>query len=443
MEEEDEESSAIDVRDKELLERVRRLQVLVGRLLDRIPSVSLAEVEPECRKLMRDLALVAREYTSKVSAEQAEIFNADSLLRRMANSARKFIGASARLHGRAVATKDDVHCAWLMLSYKLEAVKWLCGQCARIRPLGSRAKQVSKALRKKEARWAELLDKFGGCAGVKAEEIATELEVTVKTVQQELRGRGLFPSGGRYDIPTFAEYQAKAAAEPAQDAGVEAARFGDESDDEEPDDDEDDEEEEEAPEPVHFDDCLPELPQELTPLVETLAVLKEVDIEEMAEREEEEEWEPAYDGQLSPSEQIDLARGGAVEHLKALVFQEQAVVSVPLTLELMVGQLRGTVYGAVMTQVVWQAVMKCLGGGSWLERAKLALVVLVQSGLPDVRRQLCFEMKYGTGVKAPPEVRAAVEAAVARLAFYEEREREAERAASAEEEAAQRRSGWS
>ncbi len=183
------------------------LKLLIARLKDRIPRVDVRPVESQVRQLAQDLTLLSEEYTSQITGSQEDSFRGDSLLRRMANSAAKFIAASARLHNRSQATEEDVQCAWKMISFKLEVVKWFGGQVDRVRPLGPREQQVENARDQRQKRWLQILEDFGGSEGISADDIAEALECSLNIVQQELRTRGLRPKKGRYTIPTAAQYE--------------------------------------------------------------------------------------------------------------------------------------------------------------------------------------------------------------------------------------------
>ncbi len=375
--------------------RTAELKLLLARILDRIPTVSLAEVELEARQLMRDLALVTREYTSEVTGPQQETFNADSLLRRMANSARKFIGASARLNGRSVATVEDVECAWRMLSYKLEVLKFLCGQAERIRPLGSRERQVKKALKMKDRRWSAIIEGYGGCTDVTAEEIADALGYSVKTIQQELRSRGILPKTGRYTIPTWEQYD-KWVQEHGEQDPMKAAVELREGEDEEPDADIDDEDEDEE-EPIK--DCLPQVSEKAEPFVEA--------VNEVARDEDR------------ASEQRTITN-----LICNIAFKENGGMP---NYQMAVSGLFYTVLGMYeksdpdqqrrLPLGTFDAVVKPLLSPVWAERSKQMMSLYLASDLPSIESRL-RGMLEENGSAIPPEVREVAEAVIARLSRW-------------------------
>src|SRR5581483_2139394 len=98
--------------------RERELKLLVARLMERFPHVELCGVRGEIEQVVEHAATLMRSWASKMSPQDQRDFDVDMLLRRMANSIRKLVGASARLSGRGEATADDVRCAWRMLGFK-------------------------------------------------------------------------------------------------------------------------------------------------------------------------------------------------------------------------------------------------------------------------------------------------------------------------------------
>ena len=330
----------------------------------------------------------------------------------MTNSARKFIGASARLGGRTVANRDDIACAWEMLNYKLEAVKWLCGEAARIRPLGSRERQVKKALRKKDKRFGQIVESFGGCEGVTPEQIAEALGFTVRTIQQELRERGIFPRGGRYDVPMTEGYEELR----ARQAAGEAEDEGDEADDEEPDDLDDDEEPEERG-PIVWNDGLPVVPEILAPFQEGLDQMVAAAADEEP-REEEFEDETAARVEKAKEE----AKRASI-HLGNLIFREKGTVggaayTVNALLQVVQSGTWELECGMEVSGEVMAAVRAELGHADWTTRAKMALMLYVESQFADQQFEWTIERLLEEDPRLPEGLKDALRAALKRLEYY-------------------------
>src|SRR5207253_1101839 len=102
-----------------LKERERTLKLLVARLIDRFEEVSFDGMEPELDRLMADVDAVIHGFSARMDEEQQQLFDCDGLLKRMANSIRKLVSASARLDGRDHIIQADIDTAWEMLSFKL------------------------------------------------------------------------------------------------------------------------------------------------------------------------------------------------------------------------------------------------------------------------------------------------------------------------------------
>lgn len=192
--------------DRERAARERKLKLLVARLGDRLPDVDTDPVREPLGDLMDQLILVLRDVCAPRNS-RGQSLDTDGLLRRMANGVRKFVGASARLSGRAEASAADVEVAWRMLSFKIETLRYLCGDEERVRPLKPRAEQVERAERGGEARWLELMHRFGGGPPATLAELAQALGCGTKLLRREIAARGYAAENGRYRIPTYEEYE--------------------------------------------------------------------------------------------------------------------------------------------------------------------------------------------------------------------------------------------
>lgn len=184
--------------DVERYERTGALKVLVARLLDRFPQVDMTPIEEQVGQLTADAIAVLRDVSAPARDSGVEV---DGLLRRLANTVRKLVGAAARLDGRGVANRSDLEIVWKMVSYKLEVVRYLCGEAARVTPLGRREEVVRKAERAREQRWRDIAARFGGLR-IGAAQLGELLGYGEKLVRRELRQRGLVEQGGLFDIPT-------------------------------------------------------------------------------------------------------------------------------------------------------------------------------------------------------------------------------------------------
>lgn len=189
----------------ELAARTRRLKVLIAHLIDRAPVVSLEQVGPELDALVENISAVLRSDTARLTGLAHQGFEGDSQLRRMANTIKKLVAASARLRGRTEATAEDVKCAEEMVNLKLEVLRWLCSDEARIIYQGTLKEQAERARREEEARFAVYLERFGGQT-VTAAQLADELGFTDRTVRRDLRKRGIRPEQGRYTLPELEDY---------------------------------------------------------------------------------------------------------------------------------------------------------------------------------------------------------------------------------------------
>jgi hypothetical protein len=188
--------------------RRRALQVLVARLRERISWVDIGPVSEQMGQAMRDCIRLVREYTGQVTGPMQHLFSAESLYRRMANTLQKLVAAAARLDGRNRAEERDVATAWDMLGFKLEVIRWVCGEAQRVVPLGTRKGSVQRSMAAQAARWKLVLKEFGGKDPVTAEPIALSLRCSTDLVEEELREKGLVDKHGFYTIPTEVEWEA-------------------------------------------------------------------------------------------------------------------------------------------------------------------------------------------------------------------------------------------
>lgn len=374
--------------------RTRALKLLVARLLDRFPEVDMSAVEEEVGKLTGDLIDVMREFTAhNQNGEQG--MDTDGLVRRLANSVRKLIGASARLDGRGAANRQDIECVWKLLSYKLEVVRFLCSEQSRVQPLGRREDVVRKAERAREQRWQEIAARFGGLA-VSAAQVAALLGYNEKQVRRELRQRGLAERGGVFQVPTQVEWQEAvrqarlaeltggppAAATVSTPAPAAAAAAGEDQDYAEAGPEEPDGEPE-------FDDCLPEVPAAFEPILEGLGQIQEE------------------------------LHGEAFRRLMTVV-QEEAVTPMK---ELMLDGLRDLMPPGTVRMAEYEAWMKWVLHPEWEVRALAVLSTYVNSGLPDRERALRDLLEDHP--ELPDRIKEGIGAAAARLRWYWEREKRA------------------
>jgi len=117
--------------------------------------------------------------------------------------------ASARLDGRAVATENDVDIALSMAGFKLEVVKWVCGEAPAITPLGQFEHQYHQVMAMQEVRQQQMMDTFGGVGPVGAEQVAAALGTGRRTVERDLKQMGIGAAGGLYQVPTVLEHEKK------------------------------------------------------------------------------------------------------------------------------------------------------------------------------------------------------------------------------------------
>jgi hypothetical protein len=185
--------------------RIRRLQLLIARAKERIPTVDVGPVADEAADTMLVLGVVMREYTAKIQGQSQESYDGDMLIRRMANTVRKILGALGRLHGRAYSTKGDLDRVWDLVTPKLEVVRWLCGEDDRIRPLGTRQEQLKLALWASEQRFQKMMELFGGQMK-SAEELAKALGCAEVAVLRDLSRRQIAPEGHLFPIPLQSEW---------------------------------------------------------------------------------------------------------------------------------------------------------------------------------------------------------------------------------------------
>lgn len=379
------------------------LKLLVARLKDRIPFVRLKPVEAQVRQLVRDLALVTREHTAKIIDEQDGNFAADSLLRRMANSVRKLLGASARLHNRDHATEADVECVWRMLGPKLEVVKWYAGESDRIRPQGTRRRQVDDAKRRKAERWAAILEHFGGLADVSSEELSNHLGFSTRSIQQELRDHGVRAVKGRYTIPTAEAYEEQVRTQGEPDLGKQAAILHedpsgggpiDEELDEQPEEWAEGEGDEESGEAVHvFEDSIQPAPPETAGLQAAFEGIVEDRYKDEAAKE-----------LLQLATQDGGSTGNAAYSANALM------ASLGVRSDRRAG-LAGGVEGRMRT---------LLGDADWVTRGRLAISIYAESTLPRHPQFLKWELREN-GDNIPKEVRRDLDAMLARMNFFSDR----------------------
>ena len=257
---------------------------------------------------------------------------------------------------------------------------------------------MRRALRNKELLWEQILEGYGTCAGLSAEDIAEGLGYSVRTIQQELRSRHIFPKQGRYDIPDFDEYERMEAAR-GEPAPEEEARLR-EAEDEEPEDLEDEEE----PEEHTFDDCLPEATELMAPFLDA--------IDEIAQDEDAKRGQEAVTTTL-----FDLATkedGGTRGHGHKI-----AVASLWQAVTLRYDR-RHEEDGMVLPSYTYQEMVGKLWNQPWLERSKVAMSIYLAADLPDRYFDL-EKMRDKEGDKLPPEIREVIDATLARLAFYRER----------------------
>jgi hypothetical protein len=185
--------------------RRRLLRLLVARLKERIPLVSMAKVAEEAEDMIEELGLLMREYTAKIQGLDQESYDGDVLIRRMANTVRKLAAALARLEGRDYVTSADLDKVWEMVIPKLEVVRWMCGPDAQLRPLGTREQQIKKALWASEQRFRQMMAQFGG-KKVSAEDLAKALGCAEVTVRRDLGRRRIQPEGNDYLIPYASDW---------------------------------------------------------------------------------------------------------------------------------------------------------------------------------------------------------------------------------------------
>ena len=186
------------------------VKLLIARLRERFPTVTLGKTRPLLKQLMKDLTLVIRQAAARLSGAALRTFDADGLFRRMANSVRKLLGATARLKGRGHVEPADIEEVWELLQGKLEVIQWITGQSRRLQFLGKRADVVKAARDASDARFHQILAACGG-QSVGAEAIAKAVGIDVKVAQRELWDRGFKAAHGLYELPTQLVYAAQQA----------------------------------------------------------------------------------------------------------------------------------------------------------------------------------------------------------------------------------------
>ena len=121
-------------------------------------------------------------------------------MRRLANTARKLVGAAARLRGSGVASVGDVELAEEMLKMKLEVLRWLYGETPRVVPIVGLSREKKQADRNKTMRYRYIMQQFGGHE-VTLEQLTQYLGYSERTLRRELREQGGLPCrrsrGGR------------------------------------------------------------------------------------------------------------------------------------------------------------------------------------------------------------------------------------------------------
>lgn len=174
----------------------RQVKLLVARLRDRFPQVDLspAGVQEEMQRRLEEVAIVLHEAASHGAGEDLGV---DAMLRRLANTLRKAVGAEARLHGRGTAGAADVTRAFEVVQLKVRA---LCGLHREGgEPLLSWERLVLEARARKEAREQLIEEHFLGREAT-AQEIAAALGLSLVQVERYLLARGRLLDDGRYRV---------------------------------------------------------------------------------------------------------------------------------------------------------------------------------------------------------------------------------------------------
>ncbi len=380
---------------EEAARRTRSLKRLVACVLERFAVVDLDPVADLMEELMSKVGMVLREYTGRLGT-----YHADSLLRRMANTARKLVGALSRADGRGVATAADVDRAFDLLSLKMEVVRWVCGQTERIVPLPSQQKQLERAVRASNLRWHEIVWNFGGRTEVTAAEIATLVMCSEAMVRRELHKRGVMIQDGTYDLPTLAEVQAQAQAQPV--TPEEEVKEGIKATADEPPVQVEPEEPDAAPEGgAIFDDNLPDPPPVMLGVQEALVALPLASQHWYAEQ--------ILNVALfeEPEHQVDhQAMARFISHGLSAVNEQN--LDKPLTHEEREGLLAG------------------LSADEWISRGLFGLGLYIDTQMESMTWYLERFPKERPEVwaKMPPALKDGVDAVLRRLVRYEEAEKQ-------------------
>jgi len=154
---------------------------MMAVLRDRHPEVDLSDVqEPAAGALKRLLAPLAHCRTRD--------FDPAAFPRRMANSMKKLIAASARLHDRNVATEADVALAVEILEPKVDFIHRVATAVPDMNDQVSRRAAIRRQFGGGEASPQEVMDFLGAASR--------------STVMRDLRDIGVKSSYGKYRIPT-------------------------------------------------------------------------------------------------------------------------------------------------------------------------------------------------------------------------------------------------
>lgn len=158
----------------------RMLQVMMAVLRDRHPDVDLSGVQSSAAKELERLL-------APLGHCRTRDFDPAAFPRRMANSMKKLIAASARLHDRDVATEADVALAVEILEPKVDLIRRVATAVVDMNDQVSRRAAIRRQFGGGEASPQEVMDFLG--------------EVSRSTIMRDLRDIGVKSSYGKYGIP--------------------------------------------------------------------------------------------------------------------------------------------------------------------------------------------------------------------------------------------------
>ena len=160
-------------------EQRRRLQVLLALLRDHYPHVDLSPVTAQMQEALEQLV-------TPLNGCRTSDFDPGTFFRRMANSLKKLVAASARLGNRSVAVPADVDQVVELLSPKVDFIRMLATSV--------------RDINDKPGRQAAILRLFGGRV-VGPKQVMDALGTPRRTVMRDLDEVGVREGQGRYRIP--------------------------------------------------------------------------------------------------------------------------------------------------------------------------------------------------------------------------------------------------